>query len=561
MANPYFNHVSNRIDPGSRALDSQINNIADEIAAGFDLLPTEAELFGGTAGFATSSGTANALLVQLAYTVSLADGFNFYVRFNATSTGAATINVNSTGVKTIVNSDGTPLSSGAMIIATIGHLVYDLDVDRYILISNNSAWGKPGQTEVQNPSEYCPGYTYTFVSGNVWRITGLDVSILFHVTRRLKFVDGANTYFGTVSSVVFTGGNTDMTMAMENEDSLTNSIGAVCLTTGNTSWSIISTDPFLGTSINDIVMGDIGATTYAFAVGQLGKCGVSTDGGLTWVMLPTGTTEHLNACAYDSINETFWAGGDAGVIISSINGTSIVLDTTSIPDIIGATGNDNIHGFSWVEAGLTLLFTANTTPRDSTAKSSNQGSTWTIKATHGTASGSDFPNLIAAGGPSNQEISGPVSASWTSGDTSNDKILAFDSNSFNGDASITPSIVSSWQGFTDLGAQRYMMGATDGRIRGNGVWTGVSVGGVTFGDRVRSFAYSPLHSRMVVVGDNAMLGYLEKDDASVNEMWTVVQNGFNPTSDINRVVWDGTHNIFIAVGSVGQIARSTNGTN
>ena len=561
MTNPYFNHVANRIDPGSRALDSQINNIADEIALGFDRLPTEAELFGGTAGFATSTGTANALLVTLGYTVSLTDGYNFYVRFTATNVGGGTtINVNATGVKTIVNSDGSGLNSGSLINGTIGHLVYDITFDRYILISNNSAWGKPGATTVQNPSEYCPGYTFTFVSTQVWRITGIDVTALFSVTRRLKFVDGANEYFGTITVSVFSAGNTDMTMSMEGGDVLTNTIGAVCLTTGTAAWSVIATDPFLGTGINDIVMGDIGPTTYAFAVGQLGKAGVSTDGGLTWVMLSTGTTEHLNACCYDSINEQFWAGGRAGVLIDTVDGSSVTLDTTSIP-AIATTGSADIYGITFIQAGLVLLFEVANTPTNFSADSVDQGTTWTARASLGLAQ-TDFPNMQALGGPSNNFITGPIIHGIISGNTGTRIISGISDTSWATGSSLTPNVCSCIQGFTDEGSLlREMLGGSDGTIKGNGDWSGRSNAGILTTFKIRGFAYSPLHDRMIVVGDNAVLGFLDGVNAGDANAWTAVQNGFNPTAEINSIVWDDTHGIYIAVGSTGQIARSTNGTN
>lgn len=137
MANNYFNHVNNRVEGGSRALDSQINNIADEIALGFDKLPTEVQLKESTTGFGVSTGSADILVVSLSYVPTLTDGFVFFVRMNATNTGPATIDINGTGVKSIVNSDGGALAAGSLVAGTIAQLSYDLTNDRYILMSNN----------------------------------------------------------------------------------------------------------------------------------------------------------------------------------------------------------------------------------------------------------------------------------------------------------------------------------------------------------------------------------------------------------------------------------------
>ena len=557
MTNPYFNHENNRIDPGSRALDSQINNIADEIALGFDRLPTEEELFGGTTGFANSTGTQNALIVLLPYAVVLTDGYQLQVRFNGTNlSGGATLNVNSTGVKTIVNSDGSVLTTGAMVNGALGTFIYDQSLDRYILISNNSAWGKPsGETDTQLPSEYCPGYTYTFVSTSAWRITGLDQTNLFHIGRRLKFVDGVDTYFGSITSSVFTGGNTDIGMSMEGGDVLTNTITTVCLTTGQAGWSQIATDPFGGTQINDLVVGDISGTTYLFAVGNQGKCGISSDGGLTWIMLSTGTTEHLTCCCYDSDNEQFWGGGDAGVLIDTVNATSITLDTTSIPALASST--DDIIGIIFLTGdGLAVIFQIGSISYG-TASSTNQGTSWISRATLGLCN-KDAPILHPEGGPTNDFTAGPDFHTWLVQQTGTRLLSGVTDASSNVGDSIAPSICSTQRGFTEAGLKGRMQGAFDGAIDGHaGGW--VARDDVTFSQRVRSFAFAPIHERMVMVGDNQQIGYLDKDDAASADAWTNVENGFNPTADILGVVWDDTHGVFIAVADSGQICRSTNG--
>lgn len=136
--NDYFNHVNNRVAAGSRALDSQINNIADEVALGFDRIPTEVQLKEGTAGFGTDTGLVDALVVTLPYLPTLTDGFVFFIRITITNTGPATLNINATGAKSIVNSDGSALEAGALVLGTIAQLVYDLTGDRYLLLSYNT---------------------------------------------------------------------------------------------------------------------------------------------------------------------------------------------------------------------------------------------------------------------------------------------------------------------------------------------------------------------------------------------------------------------------------------
>ena len=560
MTNPYFNHVNNRVEPGSRALDSQINNIADEVALGFDRLPTEAELKENTTNFAVSTGTVNALVVSLPYTPTLLNGFNLYVQFNGTSTGAATLNVSGTGAKSIVNSDGSPLTGGAMVIGTTGHFSYDKVGDRYILISNNSVWGKPVVSASTDPSEYCPGYTYTFIDEDEWRITGFDVTNLFFVGRRLKFIDGQSTYFGTITISAFSGGNTNMTMDMEGIDVLTTSITEVCLTTGTAGWSPISTAPFGNNSINDIVVGDIGLSTYMFAVGDNGKCGVSSDGGLNWVMLDTGTSENLNVCVYDATNEAFWGGGDAGVLVNTDNATSITLDTTSIPALSG-NQSDNIQGFTHntAEDGLGALY-HNGVGTHRMAWSQDQGSTWTAGATQGSPSDNTHALQAAANIGGGTGIS--ISALKAGG---NDHIetrltTGVSAGSFGTGHTTTVISITVIMAFDDgLGSVPAIFAGSTGLVDGLQFWNADDT--VTFTQAHRDFAWSPLHERLILVGDNAQLGYLDVADRGLTDAWTIVQTGFNPLASILGVVWDSTHGVFVAVADNGQICRSTNGIN
>ena len=551
MANPYFNHVNNRVAQGSRALDSQINNIADEVALGFDRLPTEAELKENTLGYAVATGTGSALIAVLTYTPTLLDGFNFSIKFPATNPGAATLNVNSTGVKNVVNSDGTELTPGAIVSGTIGELSYDITGDRYILTSNNSAWGKPTDGFGQSPSEYCPGYAYTFVSTTVWRVLGRDVTGIFNPGRRLKFVDGENTYFGTITSSVHTG-STDMTMVMEGGDVLTNTITIVCLTTGTAGWSVISADPFIGDAIIDITVGDIGITTYLFAVGNAGKCGVSADGGLTWVMLSTGTTEDLKACTYDTNAETFWAGGDAGVLIKTTNATSIVLDTTSVPALSG-TSNFNITGFAYSDSDDALMIFYKTTPTlHSTAYSITQGTTWIKTSDFGLPAGNHCTKCnVNAAGTVNLYVNTVLSST-----------SAWFLNGFL-DPSYTQTIINLTINVTapfffwDGGVSVWIFGSTTGQIAGRNGWFGID--DVSLSQGINHFAWSPIHERLISVGNNQQIAYIDKIDAAANDAWTNVSNGFNPLANITAAVWDATHGNFCAVADNGQIARSTNG--
>ncbi|MEE8364201.1 MAG: hypothetical protein V3R76_00305 [Gammaproteobacteria bacterium] len=556
MTNPYFNHDANRVAQGTRALDTQINNIADEIALGFDRLPTEAELKENRTGFGVATGTANILAVVLPYTPTLGDGFNFFVRFIATSTGAATINVNSTGTKAIVNSDGSPLTTGAMVSGTIGQLAYDLPNDRYILISNNSAWGKPAGTASSSPSEYCPGYTYVFVSTTVWRISGFDVINLFYVGRRLKFVDGSNEYFGTITASVFTGGNTDMTMSMESGDVLTNTIGQVCLTTGTAGWSAISGDPFSGTPIRGITSGYIGATKYWVIVGNGGRLAYSVNAGVSWVLATTGTSEDLADVAYNSTDESFVAVGRAGVYLYSTNGTSWALDTTKLPAAASpGSGNDDCYSvvYDTVTTSWGVMIQTTAAPQAQVLFSLNDTTSWSVGASS------------QSGNPEN-EAKMRMFDSIENGDdyqllypVGQDIYLLQDPTDTTGTITINLSSqapVSAIIGLNVLGTDRIVNCHIDGDIYSSLTL----IDGSIFGnDRINDVVFSPLHNRAIYIGDNARIVSSETQFGSGS--FTARQNGFNPLTHLLCIGWDEDDGIFIVGASNGQICRSTNGTN
>lgn len=146
MANDYFTHSANRIEAGSRAIDTQIDNIADEIEDGFDKFPTEQQLNEGTARFAVDTGAADAYVVTVPSTVTLTDGLRVTLTAVNASTGACTINVNSLGAKAIINVDGTAMVAGSIPAGSKIDLIYDSGTDSFMLVSMNADWNGPSIT-------------------------------------------------------------------------------------------------------------------------------------------------------------------------------------------------------------------------------------------------------------------------------------------------------------------------------------------------------------------------------------------------------------------------------
>ena len=99
--------VPTELEPATLAKSADINAITSAVDSAFNKLPTEIELKTGTVNYAVDTGTANAYLVALPYApASYSDGLSIEFKALNTNTGAATINVNGLGVKSIRLADG-----------------------------------------------------------------------------------------------------------------------------------------------------------------------------------------------------------------------------------------------------------------------------------------------------------------------------------------------------------------------------------------------------------------------------------------------------------------------
>ena len=404
-------------------------------------------------------------------------------------------------------------------------------------------------------SAYCPGYPYTFISTTSWKVASADASSVFRVGRRCYFTDGATTHYGTILTTTFAGGDTTMTMSMDT-GALTNTVSEVCLTTSATAWGAILADPFSGTKISDICTGVIGATQWWFAVGNGGKVATSSDSGLNWTLRTTVTTVNLTSCTYDDENETFWGGGVDGVLVSTTDGTTIVEDATTIA-ALASGGDGDIVGFTYSKAddSLFLMYEETATPGHAGCSSVDQGATWTQRATLGIMIRSKclFSNKLAGAPESGAALFGLTESSTSAWSVSS----AIAGSWTQTDITVGPTTAG--VGLYDGSQTVRMYGQADGDIIGKLGWTGDDTN--TFTQPIRDFAYSTAHARLVCVGDNAELGYLEGADGIADKVdaWTAVSSGFAPTADITAVDWNAVDAMYIAVANNGQICRSSSG--
>ncbi len=140
MSNPYFN-TNGEPQDGARGIAAIVRNVFTLISQGFDKLPTLAGVWGGSANYGVDSGAADAYVVSIAstYVTSYTDGLTIRVKIANSNTGAAAINVNSLGVKTIVRGDGSALQAGDLAAGQIVELAYNATAGNFQLNASSAS--------------------------------------------------------------------------------------------------------------------------------------------------------------------------------------------------------------------------------------------------------------------------------------------------------------------------------------------------------------------------------------------------------------------------------------
>jgi microcystin-dependent protein len=467
---------------------------------------------------------------------------NFIIRYEGGGSGNLPPEI-------VVQDDGVTLTQAVQGFNFIGFNITE-PVDDQIEISFGAS---------PNNATFCPNYAFTFVSDTSWRITGIDATNLFSVGRRLRFVDGANNYFGTIISSSNAGGNTTMVMSMEAGDVLTVTVTEVCLVNGGVAWQPISQDPFGGNAITGIETGSIGATQYWVICGDGGRVAFSTDAGLTWTIATTGTVENLNDVAYSRDDESFLVVGDAAVLLHSTDGETFALDVTSLKALPEYNAGDaKVYSCMYDRGGQGYrvqweLLTAGA--QIGNAYTQDDTATW-----------DSTPNLGTEVNVASSKIGAIISglADTDLGMFYQQNIDLWQFSVIPDESGATFVNVSSQAGvtgaytFIDVGGSvvRCFVGRADGEIFHNTTLQD----DITFGSSaVNAFVESPSLERIVAVGNDGKIATVERADYILSDTFSLRQNGSNPLANFTDVQWNEVDGMFIAVNDQGQILRSTNG--
>lgn len=149
MSNSYFDHPAS----GSRYVNFEpltgddLNTTFDAVSTGLDKLPTPAKVNGSYAHYAAATGSTNAYVLSLSSQITAyADGLAARFKANAANTGAATLNINSIGAKSIVRPGGAALEAADIANGQIVEVWYDSTNDRFQLSAIVSGDAAPAST-------------------------------------------------------------------------------------------------------------------------------------------------------------------------------------------------------------------------------------------------------------------------------------------------------------------------------------------------------------------------------------------------------------------------------
>ncbi len=400
-------------------------------------------------------------------------------------------------------------------------------------------------------SGWCPGYTATYVDSNTFKVVGVDASKVYTVGRTLEVVDGSNIHKGTVNSVdynVTSTGDTTVNMTMT-EGALTAGITEACLVGSSVSWANTS-KPLGNNSVYSITEGIIGTTNFIIASGMNGKIAYSIDGGVTFTQVNSGTAVDIIGMAYDSTNERFMGIVNSSQYVYSTDGINWSAEADNLYYLFGDYYNSIVIYYDPEDDGFMVFVDKG--GQTHTAYTTNFGTTWTlgdtdttvmnfIKQSEGLATTTNTYAFMGRG----DDLYYIASLTTT--------MSLFYSNS--GLANLTAICT-----FQDGGNLVTVAGHSDGRIM---LKKGISTYNdtITFTGAIKDIEYSSIHQRLVAVGENGEIGYVDKIDMLADNPWTLVSNGFDVLRTIRCVKWIASIGKFFAGCESGQIASSSSGLN
>lgn len=165
--------------------------------------------------YAPATG-ANSYAISVPGIENLTEGLSLKIKFTNANTGAATLNINGLGAKSIVKSNGTTLSNGNIKAGQITHLVYTGSV--FQLLGEGGEYGTATAAEVLNG--YTLGTENGIVNGSL-SLTGNAVAGDVLIGKTFYNTNAKNKLTGTLTPNTITAGDFKLLTLEEKQMSFT----------------------------------------------------------------------------------------------------------------------------------------------------------------------------------------------------------------------------------------------------------------------------------------------------------------------------------------------------
>ena len=171
------------------AKDTDINDLADAVEEAFDLIPDETRLERGTTNYVASAGAGNAYTVSMPTALAAyVDGYEVVMKANHTNTGAATIDIDGLGAKSLRRQYGEALAAG------------DIQSGKIVPFRYNTTSGY-FEMQLITTGNMTDVATVAGISGNVSTVAGIsaDVSTVAGIAADVTVVAGISADVTTVA--------------------------------------------------------------------------------------------------------------------------------------------------------------------------------------------------------------------------------------------------------------------------------------------------------------------------------------------------------------------------
>ncbi len=392
-------------------------------------------------------------------------------------------------------------------------------------------------------AEYCPGYTFNYISTTSFSIEGLNVENVFSVGKRLRFTVGATTIYGTILTSTYVT-DTTITMSMEDAATFSDSTAYItCIVTNTIGWSPLTTAVMGGVEMTSIATGVVGADQTFVGVGKAGAIVYSTDG-VTWSAVASSpTSEEIDQVLYDSAEEVFVCGTATGVMYYSDDGgvTWAAVSTQSKPSL-AYRGFAVRSGNIW-KPEIGGIYKLSTASLSAGTWSYNNNPDYLIGDNYTSPENTTYHIILYA---QDETFRVDYTVADNGSDVTYNTTLALPNGNI-----ITKLVPAVALGYLAFGTNGYIFNEV-GYVNPVNNWSATDA---DFGNSdINDGVYSEFLGIYIVVGDDGKIAY--SDDLGVT--WSQVSNGFN-LENITCVTYNESLKLFVAGGASGTICTSTSG--